>query len=325
MLFFGKKKKIKKAEELKKQEAERLRKEQERLKNEELARRIKIEEEKKQREENQKEIEKKEQEQKKTEKKVAVKPLEEKKETKTVASKKGPSGKYEIYPEAGMYKYRLKASNGEILAVSFGYSTKKGAENGIETFKKNVETGIFELSTDKSNYSFYTLFNSTGARAVVIGEFYNTLKQAESAVESVKNFYKTNKITLLNEIPKSEIREEVFKIGKIDSNPNGKYEVFKDGKNWFVRLRASNSEILFYSQGYSSKSNALKGLETIKNGINDGNFTVAKDKQNRYQFKLYSSRKQLILSGETYPVKRSCTSAIESVVRFSKKAKVIEL
>ncbi|MGE4379093.1 MAG: DUF1508 domain-containing protein [Candidatus Izemoplasmatales bacterium] len=37
------------------------------------------------------------------------------------------SGKYEIYKEAGYYKYRLKASNGEILAVSLPYTTDKGA------------------------------------------------------------------------------------------------------------------------------------------------------------------------------------------------------
>jgi uncharacterized protein len=322
MFFFGRKKK--KQKELKRQE--------------ELARQAEIEKARLNAEQEQiKKVQKQEElkkkaEKQKTEKQEADKKEELKKEkatkkpTKTSStSKKGPSGKYEVYPEAGMYKYRLKASNGEILAVSFGYSTRKGAVSGIETFKKNVGSGDFEISTDKSGYSFYTLFNNTGARAILIGEFYNGLKLAESAVESVKNFYDTKKVVHLEEIPASEVREELVEIGEVESKPNGKYDIYEEDGNWFVRLKASNGETLFISQGYASKSSAMNGLDTIKNAIDDKYFTIAKDKQNRYQFKLYSSRKQLILFGETYPVKRSCTSAIDSVIRFSSKAKINEL
>jgi uncharacterized protein len=309
-MFFSNKRK--KQKELKRQEELDMQVKIEKMKLEKL----KLEKKRQQEIKSEKVVEQKKQVQPKTTKK-ATKP--------SVVKQKGPSGKYEIYPEAGMYKYRLKASNGEILAVSFGYSTKKGAENGIATFKKNVETGTFELATDKSNYSFYTLFNNNGARAVLIGESYSTPSNAESAVESVKKFYTTDKITFLDEIPKSEIREEIVSVNKVEFNTNGKYEVFKEDGKWYVRLLASNSEILFYSQGYSTKSNALSGLETINNAIEDHNFTIAKDKQNRYQFKLYSATKQLILSGETYPVRRSCLSAIDSVVRFAKKAKIVEL
>jgi uncharacterized protein len=251
---------------------------------------------------------------------------EEKKEDKTkVESKNQYSGKYEVYPEAGSYKYRLKASNGEILAVSFRYSTEKGAISGIETFKKNVETGIFEITTDKSNYSKYNLFNSNGARVVIIGEFYNSYKQAESAVESVKKFYNTEKIDILDEIPESEVREELANLEKVDELSNGKYELYEKDGLYFIKLKANNAQILFISQGYSSKSGAKLGLETIKKAIFEDRFTVGKDKQNRYQFNLYSSTNQLILSGETYPSKASCVSAINSVRNFAGKAKLIEI
>ena len=39
-------------------------------------------------------------------------------------------GKYEVFPEAGFYKYRLKANNGEILIVSNPYRTKDSAAAG---------------------------------------------------------------------------------------------------------------------------------------------------------------------------------------------------
>ena len=48
--------------------------------------------------------------------------------------------KFEIYlDKANEYRFRLKASNGEIIAVSDGYSSKSGAVNGIESIRKNVK------------------------------------------------------------------------------------------------------------------------------------------------------------------------------------------
>lgn len=235
------------------------------------------------------------------------------------------SGKYEIYKEAGYYKYRLKASNGEILAVSLPYTTDKGALSGINTFKKNVENGIFEIYTDKSNFSQYHLYTANKSRVIMVGEFYTSSKLAESAVESVKNFYKTNRIETLAKIPEDEIKEEVIKMDKITDYSVGKYEIYKEDNSFFIRLKANNAQVLFVSQGYSSKASAKQGLITIKTAISDKRFTVAKDKQNRYQFNLYSATNQLILTGETYPQKSSCISAINSVRKFADKSKIVEL
>jgi len=47
--------------------------------------------------------------------------------------------KYELYTDkAGEFRFRLKARNGEIIAVSEGYTSKAGALNGIESVKKNA-------------------------------------------------------------------------------------------------------------------------------------------------------------------------------------------
>ena len=47
--------------------------------------------------------------------------------------------KFEIYlDKAGEYRFRLKATNGEIIAVSEGYKALAGCENGIESVKKNA-------------------------------------------------------------------------------------------------------------------------------------------------------------------------------------------
>lgn len=248
-----------------------------------------------------------------------------KKTTQTKKTTTKYNGKYEVYPEAGVYKFRLKASNGEILAVSFRYTTQKGAISGIDTFKKNVSNGVFEIYTDKSGFSQYNLYNQSKARIIMVGEFYTSEKLAESAVESVKRFYDTDRIDFLNQIVESEIREELISFDKVEPTTTGKYEIYKEDKDYFVRLKANNAQVLFTSQGYASKATAKQGLETIRNAIENNQFTVGKDKQNRYQFNLYSSTNQLILTGETYPVKSSCISAINSVRKFGIKAKVVEV
>ena len=47
--------------------------------------------------------------------------------------------KYEIYlDKKGEYRFRLKAKNGQIIAVSEGYKTLASCENGIESIKKNA-------------------------------------------------------------------------------------------------------------------------------------------------------------------------------------------
>ena len=47
--------------------------------------------------------------------------------------------KFEMYEDkAGEFRFRLKATNGQIIAVSEGYKAKASCENGIASVKKNA-------------------------------------------------------------------------------------------------------------------------------------------------------------------------------------------
>lgn len=47
--------------------------------------------------------------------------------------------KFEVYADkAGEFRFRLKARNGEIIAVSEGYKAKSSCQNGIEIVRKNA-------------------------------------------------------------------------------------------------------------------------------------------------------------------------------------------
>ncbi|MBR6106554.1 MAG: YegP family protein [Oscillospiraceae bacterium] len=51
--------------------------------------------------------------------------------------------KFEIYTDkAGEFRFRLKATNGQIIAVSEGYKAMSGCVNGIESVKKNADSEI---------------------------------------------------------------------------------------------------------------------------------------------------------------------------------------
>ena len=53
------------------------------------------------------------------------------------ATEKNP--KFEIYTDkAGEFRFRLKATNGQVIAVSEGYTTHAACVNGVESVKKNA-------------------------------------------------------------------------------------------------------------------------------------------------------------------------------------------
>jgi uncharacterized protein YegP (UPF0339 family) len=55
--------------------------------------------------------------------------------------------KFELYKDkAGEFRFRLKATNGQIIAVSEGYKAMASCENGVASVRKNaVEAEIVEI------------------------------------------------------------------------------------------------------------------------------------------------------------------------------------
>lgn len=58
------------------------------------------------------------------------------------------AGKFEVYQDkAGKYRFRLKASNGQVVATGEAYETKAAAKKGCESVVK-VATGAPVVETD---------------------------------------------------------------------------------------------------------------------------------------------------------------------------------
>ena len=68
-------------------------------------------------------------------------------EDQTVAAVTNP--KFELYTDkAGEFRFRLKARNGEIIAVSEGYKAKASCLNGIDSVRRNAPDAAVEKPED---------------------------------------------------------------------------------------------------------------------------------------------------------------------------------
>ena len=58
------------------------------------------------------------------------------------------AGKFELYKDkSGKFRFRLKASNGQVIAVGEAYETKASAVKGIEAVRKNAGSATVDDQT----------------------------------------------------------------------------------------------------------------------------------------------------------------------------------
>ena len=83
------------------------------------------------------------------------------------------------------FQFNLKASNGQVILVSEGYTTKAACNNGIESVRKNsTDEGRFDKKTAK-NGKFY--FNLKAGNGQIIGtsEMYESEASRDNGIASV--------------------------------------------------------------------------------------------------------------------------------------------
>ena len=95
-------------------------------------------------------------------------------------------GKFEIKTgSTGKFRFNLKATNGQIVLTSESYDSRKGAEGGIASVRKNAgNDGRFERKTAKDGSSYFVL---TAANGEPLGksEMYKTKASMENGIASV--------------------------------------------------------------------------------------------------------------------------------------------
>ena len=114
------------------------------------------------------------------------------------------------------------------------------------------------------------------------------------------------------------------------SKPTGKWIIYsyldeKKTRLYTARLKASNGETLLDMESYTTLNGVKAGLETVRKNISANNITYKGDKNNNWNFRVYSSNKMLLCLGEGYTSRLNCESAIESVKKFSEDATVVDM
>lgn len=105
---------------------------------------------------------------------------------------------------------------------------------------------------------------------------------------------------------------------------SSKFEVFKSEKNhqFYFHLKASNGQIILQSEGYTTKSNCLSGIESVKkNAVHDKAYHI-----NNHHFVLKSTANgRVIGSSEKYNSSAAVKNGIDSVKKNAPIAHVDDL
>lgn len=84
------------------------------------------------------------------------------------------------------FQFNLKASNGQVILSSEGYTTKSSCENGIESVKTNSQNDSrFDRKTS-TNDKFYFNLKASNGQIIGTSEMYENASGRDNGIESVK-------------------------------------------------------------------------------------------------------------------------------------------
>ena len=264
---------------------------------------------------------------------VAEEPAKEvKEETKAKKGTAKASGKIDFDLGLDGYHFYILANNNQIMFESQGFASLDTLQNGLETFKKALDTGIASVYQDKNkNYRF--IINKR-----YVGEGYKTRAQAEAAIESVKKFTANGKVLEYVEDPEKKAAYEAAKKGMkkapkdfdwdkalaVPAKTSGKFTITElEDRGFFFSLAANNGQILYTSRFYSSADSAADAIITFKKAAYLGNFFIDNDKFGNFRYILKGGNGSIVYYGESYSSKDSAISSSESVKKFAASAKII--
>ena len=96
------------------------------------------------------------------------------------------AGSFELYKDrGGKFRFRLKATNGQIILASQGYASKAGAMNGIKSVQTNcADEKCFDVKQTKAGHRFNLV--ARNGKVVGTSETYKTPAACANGVASVR-------------------------------------------------------------------------------------------------------------------------------------------
>jgi Uncharacterized conserved protein len=107
----------------------------------------------------------------------------------------------------------------------------------------------------------------------------------------------------------------------------GKFEISKRKNGEFqFNLKAGNGQVILTSEGYTTKTNCNKGIESVKkNSPVDERYDRKEAKNGKFYFNLKATNGQIIGTSEMYEGVSGRDNGIESVKKNAPDADVVDL
>ena len=85
----------------------------------------------------------------------------------------------------GEFQFNLKATNGQVILTSEGYTTRTACLNGVESVKKNAAVeGRYEVKVAKNGKPFFNLKASNG-QVIGASQMYSSERTMKAGIASV--------------------------------------------------------------------------------------------------------------------------------------------
>lgn len=104
-----------------------------------------------------------------------------------------------------------------------------------------------------------------------------------------------------------------------------KFELYQSEKSneYYFRLKAGNGQNVLRSEGYTTKSAAENGIESVKkNAGEEGRFEKKEGASGKFHFNLKAGNGQVIGSSQMYESKGGMDNGIESIMTGASDATV---
>ena len=135
-------------------------------------------------------------------------------------------------------------------------------EPDTENEQKLTKIGKFEIKKSKDGRYVFNLYASNGV-IVATSQIYSSSSSAMTGIKSV-----------IANAASSPIEDQTLK--NVTTLPYPKWEIYRDkGEQYRFRLSASNGSCVCHSQGYTTKTNCKKGIESIMKLAADADITKA--------------------------------------------------
>ena len=86
----------------------------------------------------------------------------------------------------GEFQFNLKATNGQVILSSEGYTTMAACKNGIESVKRNAPEDARYERKESANGKFYFNLKATNGQVIGSSQMYQSEDSRDNGIESVK-------------------------------------------------------------------------------------------------------------------------------------------